>query len=276
MIPDHIARHITEANRVPRRTTPQSRPVARGDVRRLQNLSNPRLVLVLAVDTGTQTAQYTLLHSYTEFATEADVIVTPALSALPYDLVVQTDLRGVISTKEINDLIAVLPERIVRACFAVPAAFESDETAFSGPAQPGLLDALWDFKIAEGNTIRDLSSAAFEMLTKESILWQFKFRELLKALLEPVPDSIDLVEAMQDRWNRGRDLHVSTPDAIADLEEHGLLDRRTWIAKLPVIGALFYDSVLQQFFQQCISASNNQPGAPERHIGLIELRLQPA
>lgn len=276
MIPHKIARHITEENRVPRRTTPQSRPVARGDVRRFQNLSNPRIVLVLAVDTGTQTAQFTLLHSYTEFATEADVIVTPALSALPYDLVVQTDLRGVVSTKEISDLIAVLPERIVRACFAGPAAFASDETAFSGPAQPGILDALWDFKIAEGNTIRDLSSAAFEMLTIETVLWQFKFRELLKALLEPVTDSIDLAMAMLDLWNRGRDLHVSTPDAIAALEEHGLLDRPIWIAKLPVIGALFYDSVLQQFFHQCISASNNQPGAPERHIGLIELRLQPA
>ncbi len=276
MIPGHIARRITEANRVSRRTTFQPRPVARGDVRRLQNLSNPRLVLVLAVDTGTQTAQFTLLHSFTEYATKGDVVVTPALSALPYDLVVQTDLRGVVSTKEISDLIAVLPERIVRACFAVPAAFASDETAFSGPAQPGILDALWDFKVAEGNTIRDLSSASFEMLTKETVLWQFQYREILNALLEPVTDSGALVMAMLDHWNRGRDMHVSTPDDIAALEGLGLLNRPKWIAIQPVIGALFFDSVLKPLIDQCISAFNKQTGAPERQIGLIELRLQPA
>ena len=276
MIPDHIARHITEANRVPRRTTPQSRPVARGDVRRLQNLSNPRLVLVLAVDTGTQTAQYTLLHSYTEFATEADVIVTPALSALPYDLVVQTDLRGVISTKEINDLIAILPERIVRACFAVPAAFESDETAFSGPAQPGILDALWDFKIAEGNTIRDLSSAAFEMLTEEAASWQFNFEEIFRAILLPAQDAMQLMLGTLERWKLYGDFHASTPDQIDKLDKLGWLERTQWTTKLPEIGGQYFDSLVIPVIEQYRSAWNKQSAAPQLSIGLIELRLQPA
>ena len=273
MIPDHIARRITEANREPRRTTPEARPVARGDVRRLQNHSAGRLVLVLSVDTVTQTSQITLLHSYTEFATEADVIVTPALSGLPYDVIVETDLRGVVHTREIRDLIATLPDRIVHACFAVPTAFAADDTAFRGPARAGQLDALWDFKIAEGNTIRDLSSAAFEMLTEEAASWQFIFEEIFRAILLPAQDAMQLMLGTLERWELWGDFHASTPDQIDKLDKLGWLERTLWTTKLPEIGGQYFDSLVIPVIEQYRSAWNKQSAAPQLSIGLTELRL---
>ena len=134
--------------------------VSAGDVRHLLIESVERLVLVLKVNSDTHTAQVTLIHSYPEFATEYDVIAKPDITGLSYTAVIQTDIRGVIYEAELGELVTTVPKKLVNACFLGLKHFSEDKFSFIGPALLGPLEARWDFKAAEGTTMRQLAMGA--------------------------------------------------------------------------------------------------------------------
>lgn len=121
-----------------------------------------QFVLVLK-DDG-ETVQFTLVHPYTEFATQHDAIVEPRLSGLPYSLVVQTDLRGVLFADELGAVVATLPSEVLFACLGIAVM----EEVYFGPPMIGPLDSRWGFKVEQGETVRRLSSNALSKLLEES------------------------------------------------------------------------------------------------------------
>lgn len=86
-----------------------------------------------------------LTHPYLEYATEDDRLLEPATSGLPYQLLVQTDLVGVVEP----DQITWRPlSRIGDRLTDIPA----------GPALRGPFDARWQFKLREGSDLRRLTT----------------------------------------------------------------------------------------------------------------------
>ena len=92
-----------------------------------------------------QLCTFTLLHSYVEYATVYDLIVEPIVSGLSYTIVVQEDLLATVYTERLG----VLRGRL-------PALLEGELGIYSGTHTPHPLDAIWQFKVAEGATIRGL------------------------------------------------------------------------------------------------------------------------
>ena len=168
MISDYISSAIKAVNADRKRPVHEKQSVSPGEIRRVGSGSVERLALILMVNSETNTSQITLVHNYSEFATEQDIIVESAITDLSYVVVIQTDLRGVVSTAEVGELIAMVPEKLVAACFQGIAGFVEDLSMFIGPPILGPLDARWDFKVEEGETIRELCSATVEVLTGDS------------------------------------------------------------------------------------------------------------
>ncbi len=118
-----------------------------GEIRVLSNQDIDRLVLVLGVHAPSKTCRFTLLHSYTEYATQGDLIIEPVVSGMRYPLVVQGDIEGVVYTDWLGNLVGRLPMPL-----------ECGGGVYRGVHRVGGLDAIWDFKASEGNDIRNLSS----------------------------------------------------------------------------------------------------------------------
>ena len=114
-----------------------------GEVRVLSKGGVDRLVLVKGVDG--KTCQFTLLHSYAEYATVYDLIVEPIVSGLSYTIVVQEDLLATVYTERLG----VLRGRL-------PTLLGGRLGIYSGAHYPHPPDAIWQFKVAEGATIREL------------------------------------------------------------------------------------------------------------------------
>jgi len=272
MIPEHISSAINQANVGRKDSTREDQPVAPGDIRRISTGSLDRLVLVLKVSSESNTAQFTLVHSYCEFATEHDIVIGPVATGLSYEVVVQTDLRGVVSIAELGGLVAIVSTRVLSACFEGPANFFEDDSMFVGPPMLGPLDARWDFKVEEGEVIRELSSASILAFESPELQWVFEFDEIFAVLLLPSDDAPAVALAMYELWLvRGTSLAV-TPEHIVLFDDRGLLSRDTWAAALGELGIQFFESAMTGFIERARSSFNGLPKPPEEIIGLNELR----
>ena len=272
MIPEHVSAAIVQAHAGHRESALKDRPVSPGDIRRVSAGSLDRLVLVLKVSPESNTSQFTLVHSYCEFATEHDIVIEPVVTGLQYEIVVQTDLRAVISTADLGTLVAVVPPRVVSSCFEGPVNLVEDDSIFVGPPILGPLDARWDFKVEEGEVIRELSSSSIESFDNPEIQWVFEFDEIFTALLLPVDDAPAMALAMYELWLVRGDSLAITPDHIVLFDDRGLLNRDTWSQALGESGIHFFDSVLTCFIERARSSFESSIKSPEQIIGLNELR----
>ena len=272
MIPGHIASAINSERTTRRTFASDIAAISVGDIRRVNSGALERLVLVLKVNAETNTTQFTLVHNYVEFATEHDIIVESAETNLPYSIVVETDLRAAVSTVELGALVAIVPSRIVAACFEGPANFVEDQSTFLGPVMLGPLDARWDFKAEEGEVIRELSSAVVIASESPEIQWVFEFDEIFTALLQPVDDAPAMALAMYELWLVKGDSLAVTPDHIVLFDDRGLLNRDTWAGALGESGIHFFDSVMIGFIERARSSFDSAAKSPEQIIGLYELR----
>jgi hypothetical protein len=271
MIPEHILSAIDSAS-TSARTHLDERPISAGDIRRVSNGSLERLALVLSVNSDTNTTQFTLVHPHVEFATEHDVIIESSATELPYPIVVETDLRAVVSTVEVGGLIAVVPAEVVAACFEGTNRFIGEVSMFVGLPILGPLDARWDFKAEEGEAIRELSSAAIATFENPETQWVFEFDEIFTALLQPVDDAPSMALAMYELWLVRGDSLAITPDHIVLFDDRGLLNRDTWSGALGESGNHFFDSVMTGFIERARSSYRGAVKLPEETIGLNELR----
>ena len=272
MIPEHISVAINQAHASPRELAREDQPVSPGDIRRISAGSIDRLVLILKVSPESNTSQFTLIHSYSEFASEHDIVIEPVATGLPYEVVVQTDLRAAISTLEVGQLVAKVPSRVIAACFTGLTSFVDDRTMFTGQPLLGPLDARWDFKVEEGEVIRELSSAAIVSFESSEIQWIFEFDEIFDALLLPVDDDRAMALAIYELWKVRGDSLAITPDHIVLFDDRGLLSRDTWSGALGESGIHFFDSVMTGFIERARSSFESSIKSPEQTIGLNELR----
>ena len=272
MIPEHISVAINRAHASPRELAREDQPVSPGDIRRISAGSIDRLVLILKVSPESNTSQFTLIHSYSEFASEHDIVIEPVATGLPYEVVVQTDLRAAISTLEVGQLVAKVPSRVIAACFTGLTSFVDDRTMFTGQPLLGPLDARWDFKVEEGEVIRELSSAAIVSFESSEIQWIFEFDEIFDALLLPVDDDRAMALAIYELWKVRGDSLAITPDHIVLFDDRGLLSRDTWSGALGESGIHFFDSVMTGFIERARSSFESSIKSPEQTIGLNELR----
>ena len=255
MIPDHIT-YAIELVRISRKTLPNdARTISVGDIRRVGNGTLERLALVLKVNSDSDTTQFTLVHSYVEFATEQDIIVEPAVTQLPYSIIVETDLRAAVSTAELGELIAVVPTRIVAACFEGLGNFIKDESMFVGPTMLGPLDARWDFKVEEGEVIRELSSAAIDKHMSEPRSGQLEFDRLLRALLPYSDDPTEMVLQTFELWISG-DVQF-TVEHLELFADRNLLISAIWEESLGVAGEQFFKTVIVPAHEKLITGSTN-------------------
>jgi hypothetical protein len=257
---------LTQNAQSPKTLSNGARRISAGDVRRVGNGTLERLALVLKVNLDSNTTQFTLVHSFIDFATEHDLIVEPAVTQLPYSIIVETDLRAVVSTAELGALIAVVPSSVVGACFDGPSNFIEDDSTFVGPPMLGPLDARWDFKVEEGEVIRELSSAVVDSVVNESGFGQIKFDQLLRALLPYAENPTEMVLQTFELWISG-DVHF-TVDHLELFAERNLLTAAIWEDSLGVAGEQFFKTVIVPAHEKLITGSTSSLA----HRGLLELQ----
>jgi hypothetical protein len=120
-----------------------------------------RLGLVLRTEATEGVIEIALVHPYTELATGADAVVAGALAGTPYDLVVQSDLRGVVwgwqATRRVGQVdVATLDaasELLVRGRPGSPGGI------WTGTPLVGPHDRRWAFKVSEGLALDALTGA---------------------------------------------------------------------------------------------------------------------
>jgi hypothetical protein len=106
-------------------------------------------------------AQIALCHSFAELATDQDWILSPALTALPYCLVVQTDIVSPLLASHLHHHLASLPPVLARACYrgAHRAPYPRGL-----PLQSRYEDARWDYKLQELHDLHTLCAPALARL----------------------------------------------------------------------------------------------------------------
>ena len=153
-----------EEAKVPNRTAP-SRTIRRGDLRLIapthDATGEARLGLVLNVDTRLQFTEVALVHPYPELATSMDGVVPGALAGTPFDVVVQTDLRGVVWTPvQVSRLVGQVSAETVQAIsdLVETGLPESTSGVRIGTPLGGPHDRRWSFKATEGQALDALTS----------------------------------------------------------------------------------------------------------------------
>ena len=164
MLPQAIINKLR--NRKPLRL-PKDRQVCAGDIRRAESGGEERLVVILKVQQG-RNAQITLVHPYCEYTTSADVVVEPSVSNVPYPLVIQAGIRGVVWLSELGPLVASVPAEVVDMCLSSEPLDPDlagiwvgpNEVAglWIGPKMTGPLDARFAFKESEYGSLSRLTA----------------------------------------------------------------------------------------------------------------------
>lgn len=155
-------------NHKPLRLVDRPSPVCAGDVRRAESGGEERLVVILKVQEDRRNAQITLVHPYTEYTTSADVVVGPSVSNVPFPLVVQAGIRGVVWLSELGPLVARVPAEVVDMCLSSEPLDPDlagiwvgpNEVAglWIGPPMTGPLDARFAFKESEYKSLTRLTA----------------------------------------------------------------------------------------------------------------------
>ena len=139
-------------------------PISRGQIRRLaQGLQEEerveRLALVVRVDKCREFAEIMFVHAYAELATGTDLVVPAEHSTVAYQLVVETDVRGVVWLTELGPRAGVLDHTALEAVGAVALGENpASRSLVAGVPLRGRFDQRWDFKAAEGSALRTLAA----------------------------------------------------------------------------------------------------------------------
>lgn len=251
MIPDDIAKHISlHGAQHPRPVMPLlgSPEVRVGDLRyaRPPHGGPSRLVLVVAL-TDSQAVEVTLVHPYAELATDRDLVVPQGLLDVPYAIVIQTDLSGVVWRTDLGRSIGHVPLPLVESYFTRKPPINMPQV-YVGHTLAGSLDVRWAFKALEGDEIEALAADCTASLVDGETWWRPDVGTVLPKFLEHAPKYEVAMKELVDIWiNHSDSLVVSIADweTIAEL---GLADRNTWVGELGEdIGGLFWDAVLRDW-----------------------------
>jgi hypothetical protein len=168
--------------------------VSEGDLRVIESLAHRptdhRIGLVLRVDSANEFAEVLLVHAAPELATDRDVVLPSNVTSAPYDVVVQTDLRGAVWTIQLGRRVGHSAEPALAAVKAATSSLGAGEIPMSPDARmaalhagiplAGPLDRRWSFKESEGAALRALAADCTEALLDQGLAWEGKLYRWLR------------------------------------------------------------------------------------------------
>lgn len=238
-----------------------------GDLRHARSAAGgpSRLVLVVAAN-GSESVQVTLVHAEPEMATSRDLVIPQGCLGLPYDLVIQTDLGGVVWRTDLGQRVGHLPQALIDAYFSCDLPAEIPQV-YVGTALAGSLDARWSFKEQEGDEIEALSADCTATILDGRSWWRPDVGDLLPRFLAHAPRFERAMDDLVKLWlDSGAEMDIRSEDwqTIVDLR---LGDRDVWVEHLgEEIGGPFWDAVLAQWYFESIRS--NRPTPP--HSSRVE------
>lgn len=242
--------------------------VQRGDLRFARGFPGeplePRLVLVLSVDSQLDFADVLLLHTAAEMACELDLVVPTSVSGVPYEVVVQTDLRGVVWTLQLGPAVGRLGDNVLSVLGRDATSSDSGAPAelHSGLQMAGPADPRWGFKREEGAALRALSRDCTDALLDEGA-WLLDPGLLRPDLLDLADDPALLVVELV-HWVETRSLELSTAE-IEVLLELGALDVDTWAA-VGDLGLDIWTAIQDMVVDSATAAEESSPEGGSRRL----------
>lgn len=264
------------AKEAPSELIVSSAHVRRGDLRFVRALSpgqvEPRLALVLSVDSGGGFAEVLLAHPYPEMACEIDAVVPREVSGAPYRLVVQTDLRGVIWTYQFGSAVGSLDADALHEVGRVTS--EGDVVGGAGIhcglRLAGVVDPRWEFKSDEGSALRALARDCTEALLDEGA-WEVEPGLLRPELLELADDPATLVAELV-HWVKTRSLAISA-DEIETLLDLGALELEAW-ASVSDLGIDIWTSIQALVESSATTPRSRESGDPIRVVTATHVEVR--
>ncbi len=249
--------------------------IQRGDLRFASDLIggplDPRLVLVLSVDSHLEFADVLLVHTATEMACDIDLVVSSAASAAPYEVVVETDLRAVVWTLQLGPVAGRLDDGVLSALGRDTSSPDSAAPSglHRGLKMAGPSDPRWRFKQDEGTMLRALSQDCTEALIDEGS-WLVEPGLLQPDLLDLAEDPAALVADLM-HWATTRRLDIGLTE-IEMLLELGALDFDAWTA-LDDLGLDAWTTI-QTLVERSVTAPRDQSQGPLRVLTATHLQVQ--
>ena len=181
-----------------------------------------------------------LVHPYEELATASDAIVTALASSAPYQMIIQTDVRGMVWLTQIGQRVGHLSDDGMDLVAKIAVGEHvSTPNIFPGLHLAGILDPRWDFKLEEVEVIRNLAANCTEHLLEDSSPWRLDTGVFwLEALQEAGQGS--LILRLLDAVSHGRlSFGFSDLEALRDL---GVLEVDAWIETFGPSGAEYFSA----------------------------------
>lgn len=232
--------------------------VSRGDLRVVRpfdgTATEPRLALVLSVDSARDFAEVMLVHTATELACETDAIVSSEIASPPYAVVIETDVRGVVWTWQLGGVVGHLYEDVLVSLGPIAAQTLAENlaggalvrgTSIAGPADPR-----WSFKKAEGKALRLLARDCTEALLDDASPWVVDPGLLRPELFDLAADPAALVSELM-HWIGTRSLEMTTSD-VEHLLELGVLELDAWATTGDIAGDVV--TALHMLIEQAATA----------------------
>jgi len=202
-----------------------------GDIRSIQDFDGGanRIGLILNVDNFLDFAVVTLIHPYTKYATEHDVVIDSETVSLPYDIVAQCDIRASVWKKQIGELVGHLSA--TSANELMNAKIDLDNVSvlsYFGSKLTGPFDVRWNFKAAEGRELKKISQDCTTALIENNISLQVDDLELMTAILRAEHNYEEMLLCLLDLGEmHGENVRISE-NTWVKLEDLGLLDENRW------------------------------------------------
>ena len=202
-----------------------------GDIRAIQDFDggSNRLVLILGFDHFLDVALVTLIHPYTEFATEHDVVVDSSTASVPFDVVVQRDIRASVWKTQIGELAGRLSKEVIDELLKPEMNLDAVSPAsYFGSKLTGPFDVRWKFKVSEGQELKNISKDCTSAFIDNKINLQLDDLDVMTAILRAEPNYKEMLICFLDLMQvHGENLRIS-PDTWVMLEERKLLDEENW------------------------------------------------
>ncbi|MCY4495126.1 MAG: hypothetical protein OXB92_14870 [Acidimicrobiaceae bacterium] len=232
-------------------------PVSRGQIRGFVQAPQEgerveRLALVLRVDDRREFAEIVLVHPYVELAAGTDLVVPPEHSRVPYRVVVETDVRGVVWLTQIGPPVGTLDQLALEALGAVSLGeAPAPRSLLVGLPLRGRFDRRWDFKAAEGSALRTLAADCTASLLDGRAPLQLDIG-ILSPVLLAASDRESALLKLLDIVSK-RDV-VFDLDDVKRLDEIGALEVDNWTEAFGSIGVEYYESFLRPLIDRASSA----------------------
>ena len=219
-------------------------PVSRGQVRAVRSPradpASDRMVLVVRVESRREFAEVMLVHPYPEIATDADLVVSPRRSTMPYWVVVETDTRAVVWLYQLDRLIGEVCAGTLEAVGDVAVGVSPVGAGLStGVGLRGRFDPRWEFKAQEGAAVRSLAGGCTSWLLSDGHPLQLDPGVLVPGLLSGCDDSESAVLNLVDA--------VARHGVMLDLDDVGVLEDvgalSEWVDEFGPSGHDMYESL---------------------------------